>query len=203
MALENTFMQLQDLGLFDVLLPFILVFTIVFAVLQKINLFGVTPEDKRKAKPFNTTIALVMGLGVVFPHVLGYYPPDRDIVIIINRALPNVSVVLVAILMALIVIGVMGRRFEIGRGSASGWIAMAAVLIIFYIFGSAANWWQLPDWLYMLRDPDIQSLVIVILVFAIMIWFITKTPAEEIKDEEMRKKLRDESFMGQVGNMFK
>jgi hypothetical protein len=35
MAFQDTFGQLEYLGLFDVLLPFILIFTIVFAILQK------------------------------------------------------------------------------------------------------------------------------------------------------------------------
>src|SRR3989344_1351569 len=42
-------------GGFDVLLPFLLVFTIVFAILEKTNILG---EDK---KNFNVIIALVIG----------------------------------------------------------------------------------------------------------------------------------------------
>lgn len=170
MAMEGTFYQLQELGLFDVILPFLLVFVIVFAVLQKIKLFG----SKEESKKFNVVIALVLGLAVVFPHVLGYYPPDRDIVNIINQALPNVSVVLVAILMGLLIIGLLGKRFELGEGSLSGWIALAAFAIIIFIFGAAANWWQMPRWLDVLNNPDTVALVIVILAFAIIIWFITK-----------------------------
>jgi hypothetical protein len=196
MALEGPFSQLESLGLFDVLLPFILIFTIVFAVLQKIQLFG---PDKTKNKPINTVIALVMGLSVVFPHVLGYYPPNRDVVVIMNRALPNVGVVLVAVLMALLIIGVLGKRFEIGGNSASGWIAIAAFAMIIFIFGSAAEWWGLPDWLGMLRDPDTMALVVTILVFAIIIWFITK----ESPSEEERKRRAENSIPMQFSKMLK
>jgi hypothetical protein len=172
MALEGTFAQLEALGLFDVILPFILIFTVVFAILQKVKLFG------DNSKNFNVVIALVMGLAVVFPHVLGYYSPDQDIVLIINHALPNVSVVLVAILMALLIIGVMGKRWSLGTGSISGWFAIAAFAIIIYIFGSAANWWVYPIWLDILNNPDIMSLIVVILVFAIIIWLVTKETGE-------------------------
>jgi hypothetical protein len=175
MALEGTFAQLEALGLFDVILPFILIFTVVFAILQKVKLFG------DNSKNFNVVIALVMGLAVVFPHVLGYYAPQNDIVLIINHALPNVSVVIIAILMALLIIGVMGKKWSIGTNSLSGWLAIAAFAVVIYIFGSAAGWWMMPWWLDILNNPDIMSLVVVILVFAIIIWLVTKDGGEQKK----------------------
>lgn len=187
MALEDTFYQLEQLGMFDVFLPFVLVFTLVYAVLHKIKLFG------KESKQFDVMIALVMGLAVIFPHVLGYYPPDRDIVLIINHSLPNVSVVIVAIVMALIIIGVFGKRFEIGGTALSGWIALGAFLTVLFIFGTAANWWDLPIWLSVLNDPNIMALVIVLLVFAIIIWFITK--------DDSKKKEFDQTIAGQLNKM--
>jgi hypothetical protein len=168
MALEGVFANLESLGLFDVLLPFMLIFALVYAILQKIELFG---KDTRN---YNIVVALVMGLSVVFPHVLGYYPPDRDVVVIINTALPNVGITIVAIVMAMLIIGLLGRRVELGGNSLSGWIAILAFGLIIFIFGSAANWWMLPDWLSVLNDPDTMALVVTVLVFAIIIWFITK-----------------------------
>jgi len=180
MAYEFTFAQLEYLGLFDVILPFILIFTIVFAVMQKVQLFG-DPKTTKNVKNYNVVIALVMGLAVVFPHVLGYYPPDKDIVLIINQSLPNVSIVLVAILMALLIIGILGKRFELGGTSLSGWIALAAFVVIVYIFGSAARWWESNFAFWLLAQPDLMALVIVILVFALIIWLVTKEdkPSDE------------------------
>jgi len=172
MAYYGPFAQLEQLGLFDVILPFILVFTIVFAILQKAKLFGEEDENKK----FHVMISLVMGLAVVFPHVLGYYPPDRDIVNIINQSLPNVSIVLVAILMALLIIGVLGKKFELdGEAWTSGGMVLIAFLAIGYIFGNAAGWWDSPAWLYFLGDRETVTLIIAILIFAIIIWFITKS----------------------------
>jgi hypothetical protein len=176
MALEGVFANLQEMGVIDVILPFILIFTIVFAIMQKVKIFGTDP----KTKNFNVVIALVMGLAVVFPHVLGYYPPEQDIVNIINTSLPNVSVVLVAILMALLIVGILGKRFELAGNSLSGWIAIGAFAVVVWIFGASANWWSLPSFLdFVLQNPDLTALVLVILVFAIVIWFITKEPATE------------------------
>jgi len=178
MALEGI-SNSEVLGMIiEVALPFILVFTMVFAILQKAKIFGAN------SKNFNVVIAIVMGSGVIIPHILGYYPEGGDVVLIMNQALPNVSIVVVAVLMALIIIGVLGKRFELGDSSLSGWIALAAFGAVLYIFGNAAGWWQKsgePSFLD--KNPDLAVLIVVILIFAIIIYFITKEPSTK-KDEE-------------------
>jgi len=178
-------LQHDQWGIADVLLPFILIFTIVFAVLQKSKILG---DGK---KNFNVMVALVLGLSVVFPHVLGTYPPNADPVQIINSALPSVSVVLVAIVSLLLLIGIMGGEVRWLGTSASGWIALVSLLIILYIFGRAAGWFQgnLPNWLRWLDDPNTQGFIIVLLVFGVIVWYITKddsgTVAKEGSDKLM------------------
>jgi len=39
-AFTNVFYDLQQWGIFDILIPFILIFTILYAILSKINVFG-------------------------------------------------------------------------------------------------------------------------------------------------------------------
>lgn len=166
--------QLQEIGVADIILPFILIFTIVFAVLQKTKILGVDDSGKAR-KNFNAVIALVMGLAVVIPHVVGAYPSDRsDIVNIINSALPNISIILVAVIMMLLIIGVFGGGVDIAGTSLSGWAVLFSILATVFIFGSAARWWELPIWLGFMLDSDTQALIVVILVFALIIWFITK-----------------------------
>jgi len=187
---DEGIMRLQDLGVLDVILPFILVFTIVFATLQKTKILG-EDENKKPRKNFNAVIALVMGLAVVIPHVIGSYPsPDSDIVNIINSALPNVSAVLIAVIMLLLIIGVFGNKVDIAGSTLSGWVVIFAIVATVFIFGNAANWFrQLPDWLQFLNNSDTQSLIVVILVFAIIIWFITKE--EKKKDPKAYSGIED------------
>jgi hypothetical protein len=188
-GLQGILNNLQYWGLTDVLLPFILIFTIVFAIMQKVKPLG---AEKERNKPFNVIIALVMALAVIIPHVMGYYPPDADIVNIINAALPQVSIVLVAILMVLLIVGLFGGKAEWGSG-LSGWIALGAFLLVVFIFGRAAGWFEyLPTWLYWLDNPDTQAMLIVIAIFAIIIWFITK-------DE---KKPGEKSTLGGIRDSF-
>ena len=59
---------LAKLGVYDVVLPFLLVFTIVFAILDKTKMLGVEKgKDDREytKKNLNAMIAFVMGFFVV------------------------------------------------------------------------------------------------------------------------------------------
>lgn len=187
---EDGLIALNDMGILDVILPFILVFTIVFAVLQKTKILG--EENGKPRKNFNAVIALVMGLAVVIPHVIGTYPsPESDIVLIINNALPNVSAVMVAVIMLLLIMGVFGGDVNIAGSSLAGWAVLFAIIATVIIFGNAANWFELPLWLDFLNDSETQALVVVILVFALIIWFITK--------EDKPKDSKEPTFLEGLG----
>ena len=171
-ALADVITRLEDLGLTDVLLPFLLIFTIIFAIFQKSKILG---SDKQN---FNVIIALIISLLVVIPHVTGNYPANADPVQIINQSIPNIAVIIVAILMVLMLMGVFGVEFT-WAGRVTGGIVILALIIVIAIFGKAAAWWgegvSLPWWLSWLEDPNTQTLVVVIIIFGIIIWFITRS----------------------------
>jgi len=164
---EQFFIDLADLGLLDALLPFLLIFTIIFAVLQKSNILG---EGKRN---FNVIVSTVISLMAVIPHVTGR---GVDVIEPMINALPQVSIVAVAIIMALLLIGIMGGEAKWVGGSLSGVIAMIAFAIIVYIFGAEADWWDNFPQKWGWWGSDTSSIVIIILVFAIVIWYITREP---------------------------
>ena len=174
--------ELESAGLLDVLLPFILIFTVVFAVFQKTKILGKDHEGRPK-KNYNVIIALVMSLAVVIPHVTGSYG-RFDIVDIINGALPNISLIVVAILMFLLLVGVWGKNVDIAKSSLGGWVVIASIIIVIYIFATQAGWAGLPTWLYFLNDSTTQAAVITILVFGIIIWFVTKEDRPRGENEE-------------------
>lgn len=189
-AFGNFVQQLADWGIADVLLPFLLIFTIVFAVLQKTEVLG------KGKKNFNVMVALVMGLAVVFPHVLGTYPPGADPVLVINSVLPDVALWLVGILMLLLLIGLMGGEVKWLGSSISGWFAIIGIIIVSVIFAKAVGWvGNLPNWLSWLEDPDTQAFLVIIIVFGILIWFITKD------DTEKKSNILGEVTEG-IGKMF-
>ena len=177
MMFENLVYTLDAIGVTDVLLPFILIFTVVFATLQKTKILG----DGRKN--FNVIIALVMGFSVVVPHVTGNYPFNFDPVDVINASLPQVSILIVAVLMLLLIVGVFGVNIEIAGTSLGGIITFASIVIVAAIFGGSLGWFQWPGWLRFLDDPQLKALVVMILIFGIIIYFITKEDREDKKRE--------------------
>ena len=156
--------QLEQFGLLDAVLPFILIFAVIFTVSKRANILG-------QNKSVHMLVALVIALLVVLPHITGTYPPGQDVVNIINNALPNVSLLIVVIVAALILVGMFMKE---GQGiQGGGFLAFLSVGAIIYIFGLSAGWWQTMGVLSFLSNPDIQSLVVIVLVFAVVIFLIT------------------------------
>ena len=168
-AFGNLAESLERIGFVDVLLPFLLIFTVIFAVLEKTKILG---EGK---KSLNVGLSFIFALLVVVPHVTGNFPAGYDPVAVINAALPSVSLVVVAIIALLILIGVFaGDKLVFGMSSA-GWIGLFSLITIVFIFGSAAGWWQTGflDWLESLFGTDVVAVVIMLLIFGIIIAFVT------------------------------
>lgn len=186
---EDFIYALDYYGVTEVLLPFLLIFTLVFAILQKTKILG---DDK---KNFNVVIALVAGLAVVIPHVSNSYPTGTDVVDIINQVLPQVSLVLVGFLMFLILIGIFGAESKWIGASWSGLMALLSLVIIAGIFIAAIfPGWNFSDWIYYYFGSEAISLLIVILIFGLIIWFITKP--------ETGPGAGAENFMDKLENFF-
>tara|TARA_Y100000310_G_scaffold168197_2_gene168261 strand:+ start:288 stop:875 length:588 start_codon:yes stop_codon:yes gene_type:complete len=168
-GLENLFTVETFLSLQDFWLPLLLVFIILYAILQKTKILG---EDK---KNLNLGISLIIGLLFVIPHITGGYPTGSDPVEILKNAIPQVSLVVVAIVFLLILIGVFGQDSVLLGASMPAWIAIISIVVILIIFGGSAGWWEptFQQWLLNLFGTESLSVVIMILVFGIIVAFIT------------------------------
>ena len=166
----------DDWGIIDVLVPFILIFTIIYAILTKSEILG------HGKKRFNIMVAFSIGFIVVVAHVLQWFPGQSDPVNIINSAIPSVSLLIVGIVMFLLVIGLLGGRASWMGGSLSGWVAIISAILVLAIFGRSAGWWGsggLPNWLRWMDNSETIALIIIILVFGVVMWFITKEDSDE------------------------
>ena len=164
---QDTFYYLQQWGILDVLVPFILIFTIVYAVLQKINIFAKGATDT-SGKRFNAIIALAITLTAIIPHVLGTYPPGTDIIVIINNSLPEVVLLIVAVLLLMIMLGLVYGEWPAGTALA-GIAAIGSAVILVGIFLS--NIITIPILSYL--DPQLQTLIVVIIVFGLVFLYVT------------------------------
>lgn len=163
---DSLVFYLQEYGVLDFLLPFLLVFTIIYAVSSKLPLIK---DDKR----FRVVLALTIGLLFVIPHVVGNYPLGYDPVQVLNEALPSVALVAVAVLMLFILLGLFGTEIT---ESMAPIIAIVAIAFVAYIFGSSLGFWQGPYTTFSWWSEEVTNLIIIILVFGGVIWFMTKEP---------------------------
>jgi len=158
---SNFIYWLDFWGVRDIILPFILIFTIFFAVLQKVHLFGT------KDKKYNVAIALAVSLLVIIPHATGAYPPNMDVVNIINDSIPEVALLVIVVVMLLMMIGLgFGKTTGI---AITGWVALIAAIVLIFIFVGAMT--PLPILQYI--DPSVQALIVILLVFGLIVWFVT------------------------------
>lgn len=174
LQLEGLVRTLERWGLTDVMLPFLLIFVILYAILQKTRILG---EGK---KNLNVIIAVVVGLLVVIPHVTGRFPADSDPVIILNDALPQISIVLVAVVFLLIMIGVFGQDYVFLGVTMPGWITLASLGIILLIFGGSAGWWDsgFGQTLENFFGTEGVAIFIMLVVFGLIIAWITSDSKE-------------------------
>jgi hypothetical protein len=183
---SSLFDTLVNSGFVDVILPFVLIFTIIFAITEKIKLFG---EEKK----YHVIIALVISLATIFPHIMGYYPDQLDPVKIMYSAIPTVSIWIIAVVMVLILIGVFGKEVDIGGSSLGGWAVIASILIVGYIFLSSSGIISNLPVIPYLEDPATMALVVILLVFGIVIAYVTGSPKDKPGEkfvEEFRKVLK-------------
>jgi len=176
-ALDEFGRALERWGLMDVMLPFLLIFTVIFAVLEKSKLLG---EERRN---MNSAIALIFALIVVIPHITGDLPAGYDPVLVLNAALPSVGLVTVGVVCLMILIGVFGHdKVHLGM-TMPGWVMFFSIVAIIIIFGSSAGWYAngFDGWLERVFGSDALAIFIMIVVFGVIIAFVTGGDTEREK----------------------
>jgi hypothetical protein len=168
---------LEQIGLVDVFLPFILIFTILFAILQKIALFKVVGKSEKPDKRINGVISFAVALLIVIPHVTGSYPPGQDVIELLNNILPQTIVLIFTIFLVLVLLGLTGATKPAGENAMAGFAALLAILGLGVILWNAFYPYQSPQWLYWLQDPQLQGILVVLLILGIIGYFTMKDEA--------------------------
>ncbi|MBU1111926.1 MAG: hypothetical protein ABIG93_00525 [archaeon] len=178
---SNLAYYFEAYGVLDFLLPFLLVFTIVFAVMQRTKILG----DK---KQFNVVIAIILGLLFVVPHITGTYPLGYDPVEVMNNALPSISLLAIAAIMILLLMGIFSTDFS---KKAAPIIAIVSIGFVIYIFGASLSLYRGPYDVFGWWSTEITELIIIILIFGLLVWFITKEPSDKTQGSRLLKSFGD------------
>ena len=180
--LGNAIEFLKDLGFFDVVLPFLLVFTIVFAILEKTRILGVTKLSNGTDvanKNLNSVVAFVIGLLVV---------AASNIVGIFNEALPKVVLLIVFLISFLMLIGILFKTEELNFQEKHkrfySFLMIAFFILVIGVFLSSIKNEDGKSWLSMVFSSsgvgglgsDVGAYVILVVVVVFVLVVVTKSP---------------------------
>lgn len=136
--------SLSDMGFMDVIVPFFLIFTIVYSILRKIDMF------KKKQ---DGIIAFVMALATIIPHVTETYPVCWDIIIIINNALPKVSLIVIGIVSFLLLLGMLGVKLDQLQKFTNFAVVVIGLYIVYAFLSTPSECYNFhisSNWIYLL-----------------------------------------------------
>lgn len=167
---------LQDFGFFDVILPFLLVFTIVFGILEKTRIFGTEKigEKEYPKKNIDAMVAFTIAFFVV---------AAKQIVDSIKVSMPMVALVLVAIISLLMLIGafVSGQKefdfFESFAG-LKGWFAGVFLIAILAIFMNSFGWLEPVFEYFSGRGATVFITIVFIGIVGGVVYFVFNSSAE-------------------------
>ena len=178
----------RDFGLFDIVLPFLLVFTIVFAILEKTRILGTVKMkggEEIPNKNLNSMVAFVVGLLVV---------ATANVVRTINESLPNVVLLIVASVSFLLMIGIFLKTDELDFSNKHKYWYRSFMVIMFIavigIFLSSiydangnsyleiAGFFLIQNW----SEAVVTSVVFLVIVVA-AIWYVARGDKEKTHKE--------------------
>ncbi len=165
---------LQDTGTLDVLLPFVLIFTIVYSIFSKTGILG----NKR----YNVVVSIVIAFVFVVPHILSP-GSEYDFVPLINNFIPGVAAIIVVGLLFIMMLALFDQ--DIAQKNIVKVVAPIVAIIVFVIIlGYNIGWWyQLPPFLDWLLDPETQMILVTIIIFFVVAMWITGGEEDEGKSK--------------------
>lgn len=178
-ALGVTIEFFKRFGVFDVILPFLLVFTVVFAILQKSQILG---ENK---KNLDATVAFVVAMLVV---------AATRITGIINEALPAIVLLIIVSMSFLLLVGMFVKPGEIFKNLEGPWVKFLMILLfiaVILIFLANIRMESGDSWLeYTLNYVSeywsgavVGSIILVVIFIAAILW-VTLGEKEKKKKED-------------------
>lgn len=202
--LRGIFQYLQDFGFLDFVLPFIFIFVIIFAILQKVVLFKsdvkwnkaakkyepAGKDDKIPDRKINALISMAISLMLVIPHAAGMYPANMDPISLINSFLPSTVVVLAAVFVIMMLLGFAGAG---EKNALQLLIAAIGVGLLVFLFTLNIFPTFFPAGFYWLADPTIQALLFVLLIMSLVVYWVmkpsgsSKTVPENLKEWMLEK----------------
>ena len=186
-TLGNALEFLKDFGFFDVLLPFLLVFAVVFGILEKTKILGtekIGGEDYPR-KNINAMVAFVIAMMVV---------AATKVVDALTLALPRVALLLVVTLSFLLMIGIFMSPGGVYKQLEGKWLAFLMIVMfiaVILVFLSVIPYNEKDSWLeyaasYVVDNWSgavVGSIILFVLVIWAVVWITSSKEGEEEKEK--------------------
>jgi hypothetical protein len=177
---RGTLVFFETLGVYDVILPFLLVFTLVFAIMEKSKIFGTEKVSgvEYTRKNLNAMTAFVSAFFVV---------ASTQLVAVVSQVLAHTVLLLLLSVCFLILAGSFHsgkEEFFLQKGWRTTFMIMMFVGIIL-IFLNAMGWLEIiwTNLFFNFNSVTVSSLVLVVLIVVFMV-YVTKDPAKKEEKKE-------------------
>ncbi len=166
---------LGQVGIYDVVLPFLLVFTIVFAILEKTKILGVEKYqgETYTKKQLNAITSFVIAFLVI---------ASTRLVALINEALANTVILLIFSVMFLLLIGSFYREGEDvflqgGWRTFFTWLMFVAIVLIFLRAVRTSDNQSWLEWFWGFlkgnwKNEWVASLIFIVVVIVFMYFIV-------------------------------
>jgi cation transport ATPase len=165
---------LEQVGVYDVVLPFLLTFTLVYALLEKTKILGVQRDNFDKGdtteyakRNLNSMVALVIAFFVI---------ASSKLVELINKTVSQVFILLLLATMFLLVAGTFHKegQFSITNKKYQGFFMWSSFVAIILIFLNAMGWLELLyNFLKVYWAGEAVSAIIFLVAIGIFIMIVT------------------------------
>ncbi len=168
------------LGVYDVVLPFLLIFTIVFAILEKTKVLGTEKVGEKEItkKNLNSMVAFVVALLVV---------ASTRLVAVVNEVMANIVLLLILAISFLLLVGTFFGSKEFTLEKHPNWIRFFMGLMflgIVVIFLEALDWLHYVVDLIEAWDKEWAVTIIFLIIVIGFIFYITGEPHSHTEEKK-------------------
>jgi hypothetical protein len=170
----------EKIGVYDVVLPFLLVFSIVFAILEKTKVLGVEKVEGKDytKKNLNSMVAFVVSFLVI---------ASSRLVEIITAVSSQVVVLLMASILFLLLVGSFfkegdGAFLQGGWKTGFMWIMFIGLLLIFLnALGWLDDFW---GWISQGTGGNAVGSIVLLIIVILFMWFVVRSPEQKPAKKE-------------------
>lgn len=179
---------MEKLGVYDIILPFLLVFTLVFAILEKTKILGVekVKDQEFTKKNINAMVAFVTAFLVI---------ASTQLVAVISSVMANVVLLLILSVCFLLLVGSFYSDKQFSLENSPKWVTFLMVFMfvgIVIIFLNALGWLETVFGVFYLMftnlDAEWAATTLFLLIIIGFIVYVTYEPKrkEAVKSEEKK-----------------